>query len=200
MFVIGVGALVSWLLNCLTKINIYGGWVARFLLGCTCGCFSSITAMYLIEIAPKGYEGFYGSLNTVGIFLAQALISFLGPFIDYMGYNYLCAAIALLLSISIWFIRESPLITQESLIENKKKASILQKKYVKSLFVGGSVMFVQQFSGFSGILANLADIFRNAGLNFDLNYQSGIAILFLLFANLAGSVMIDKFIKIFMNC
>lgn len=52
MFVIGLISLAAWLLNCLTKLNIYAGWMVRALLGITTGSFSSITVMYLIEIAP----------------------------------------------------------------------------------------------------------------------------------------------------
>lgn len=194
MFVMSVFTTAAWLLNCLTKINIYAGWVTRFLLGLSLGMYSSISAMYLIEIAPKEYAGFYGSLNTISAFIGQSIISFLRPFIDYMGYNYLCAAVALFLSISICFIRESPLITSSPLIQEteKEKVSIFQMKYLKGLIIGIIIMFIQQFSGVNGILANLADIFRQAGLNFNPNYQSGLSILFLLASNFACSVMIDK--------
>ena len=73
MFVIGAISVVAWLLNCLTKINIYAGWMARALLGITVGSFSSVTAMFLVEIAPKGLSGFYGSLNTIAVFFAQSI-------------------------------------------------------------------------------------------------------------------------------
>lgn len=191
MFVIAAYSLVSWLLNCLVKINIYAGWMSRALLGISMGSFSSITAMYLVEIAPADVSGFFGSLNTIAIFIGQAAFSFLGPFIDYMGLNYLAVAVSALLSITIWFIPESPLISSSPLIETPK-VSVFQKKYLKSFFVGISMMFLQQFSGISGILANLADIFRGAGIDMDPNYQSGISILFLLVGNFAASFMIDK--------
>lgn len=103
MFVISIFSLVSWLLNCLTKINNYAGWFTRALLGASIGSFSAICAMYLVEIAPENYSGFYGSLNQLTIFLAQAVFSFLGTVFDYMDYNFLAAAVSLILSISIWF-------------------------------------------------------------------------------------------------
>lgn len=192
MFVITVFALCSWLLNCVTKINIYGGWVARALLGVSIGMYSSICAMYLVELSPDGYSGFYGSLNQIAIFFAQAFFSFLGPFIDYMGFNYFSACVCLVLAVAIWFIPESPVASKSSNSEEKPKISIFQKKYIKSIIIGICFMFLQQFSGINGIVANLADIFRNAGLDLDPNYQSGISILSLFIASFVGSALVDK--------
>ena len=114
MFVIAVISLCAWLLNCLTKINIYAGWVTRALCGVSIGMFSAICAMYLVEIAPEGYSGFFGSLNQLTIFIAQAAFSFLGKVLDYMDFNYLAAAVSLVLAISIWFIEESPAVEEQS--------------------------------------------------------------------------------------
>ena len=192
MFVIGAISVVAWLLNCLTKINIYAGWMARALLGITVGSFSSVTAMFLVEIAPKGLSGFYGSLNTIAVFFAQSIISFLGPFVDYIEYNYLSAAVSAALCISIWFIPESPLVASSPINEAPKKVPICRKRHSKGLFIGITIMFLQQFSGINGILANLTDIFREAGLDLNPNYQSGISLIILLFGNILGSFMIDK--------
>lgn len=191
MFVITVFATVSWLLNCLTKVNIYAGWVTRALLGVSIGSYSSICAMYLVELSPDGYSGFYGSLNQIAIFFAQAFFSFLGPFIDFMGFNYFAACVGVVLCVSIWFIPESPVASKsgESGIE---KVSVFQKKYVKGILLGFVIMFIQQFSGINGIVANLTDIFRDAGLELDPNYQSGISILSLFLASFVGSVLVDK--------
>ncbi|KAK8872124.1 glucose import [Tritrichomonas musculus] len=192
MFVIAVFSLFSWLLNCVTKVNIYGGWVARALLGVSIGMYSSICALYLVELSPDGYSGFYGSLNQIAIFFGQAIFSFLGPFMDYMELNYLAAAVSLVLSISIWFIPESPVVKLNGNLVGEVKHSIFQKKYVKGIIIGICVMFLQQFSGINGIVANLADIFRNAGLELNPNYQSGISILSLFISSFIGSAMVDK--------
>ena len=67
IFVIDIMGTVAWFLNCLTKINIYAGMAIRALLGIVVGCYSSIISMYLVEIAPEGTSGFFGSLNQLGI-------------------------------------------------------------------------------------------------------------------------------------
>lgn len=191
LFVISVFSLASWALNCLTSVNIYAGWFSRALLGITVGSFSSICPMYLVEIAPPGYAGFYGSLNTIGAFFGQAIFSFLGPFVDYMGFNILAVIFSALLGITCMLIPESPHVSASG-IDTKPKISIFQKKYLGGMFIGFGMMFLQQFSGICGILTTLADIFREAGLDLDPNYQSGISILLLLFSNVIGSFTIDK--------
>lgn len=192
LFVISVISLCSWLLNCVTKINIYGGWVARLILGITMGSYSSMCAMYLVEISPEGYSGFYGSLNQIAIFVGQALVSFLGPFVNYMNFNYLSAAICLVLAISVWFIPESPIVHEDDHLVEKSHPSIFQKKYVKGILIGFVYMFMNQFTGINGIITNLADIFRSAGLDLNPNYQSGIAILSLLISCCVSSALVDK--------
>ena len=74
---------------------------------------------------------------------------------------------------------------------------ILGRKYWYYFLLGGlivdiTIMFLQQFSGINGILANLEDILIEAGLDLDPNYQSGISLIFLLVGNIVGSFMIDK--------
>ena len=193
MFAISIFSLCSWLLNCLTKLNIYAGWFTRALLGLSMGSFSAICAMYLVEIAPEGYSGLYGSLNQLTIFLAQGIFSFLGTVLDYMGYNYLAAFVSLILCITIWFIPESSVIGENKHQNDQiKKESIFNKKYSRGIIMGITIMFLQQCSGINGIIANLADIFRDAGLDLDPNYQSGISIISFLVSCAVGSFIVDK--------
>ena len=108
IFVIDIMGTVFWFLNCLTKINIYAGICTRALLGIVIGCYSSIISMYLVEIAPEGLSGFYGSLNQIGVVIGQCLWSFIGPFLSYMEYNYFGGAVCAVQAVLIWFITESP--------------------------------------------------------------------------------------------
>ena len=191
MCVISIFGTVSWLLNCLTKINIYAGWVSRALLGITIGSYSSICAMYLVELAPEGTSGFFGSLNQIGIVIGQGLWSFLGPFIDYMGFNYFGAVVSVVQAVSVMFIPESP-DAGAGQDEEGPKVSVFQKKYFKGLMIGIVMMFMQQFCGINGILTNLTDIFKDAGLNLNPNYQSGISILSQFVSVFIGSMLMDK--------
>ena len=195
IFIIDVISTISWLLNCTTKLNIWAGIVSRGLLGISMGAFSSISPMYLIEISPPDASGFFGSLNQIGIVIGQCFFSLIGKFVDYMGLNFIGAAISFLQSILIWFIIESPSVkipeSSNSKI-NSSHESLFQKKYLNGIIIGVALMFFQQFSGINGILTNLSSIMTTAGLDLDPNYQSAISILSQLIAVFIGSLLIDK--------
>lgn len=196
-------ATTSWLLNCAVKKSFWVGVLARGMLGVSMGAISSIIPMFLVEIAPFENRGFFGSLNQVGAVIGQGLFAFLGSSVDYVGLNYIGASITFLQLLLIWFVQESLPITQESLISegftetstsqiNANHNSICQKKYLNGLIVSIMLLFFLQFSGIGGILTNLSDIMSSAGLNFDPNYQSGIAIMSQLLAVFIGSLLMDK--------
>ena len=193
IFVIDIMGTVFWFLNCLTKINIYAGICTRALLGIVIGCYSSIISMYLVEIAPEGLSGFYGSLNQIGVVIGQCLWSFIGPFLSYMEYNYFGGAVCAVQAVLIWFIPESP--DAGNANEENEGIPILkvfQAKYANGLIVGVVLMFIQQFCGINGILTNLSDIMSQAGLDIDPNYQSGISIVSQFISVFTGSLLIDK--------
>ena len=192
IFVIDIMGTVAWFLNCLTKINIYAGMAIRALLGIVVGCYSSIISMYLVEIAPEGASGFYGSLNQIGIVVGQALWSFIGPFLSYMDYNYFGGAVCILQAVLIWFIPESPDAGADQDQDEMPISKVFQAKYANGLIVGIVLMFIQQFCGINGILTNLSDIMTSAGLAIDPNYQSGISILSQFISVFTGSLLIDK--------
>lgn len=198
VFVIACLSTVFWLLNCLTKINIWAGVATRGLLGIVLGAYSSIDPMYLVEIAPEGLSGFFGSLNQLGIVIGLLIFDFAGPSLNYMDLNYVGAGISALQSILIWFVKESPAV--ESLnIEQKEEenydkspATICQKKYVFGIFFGIVIMMLQQFCGICAIITNLADLMDQSGLKMDGNYQGGIASCAQLIAVFVSALIIDK--------
>ena len=67
VFTIAIAGTVFWLLNLLTDVNIWAGVVIRAFMGVVMGAYSSISPMYLVEIAPDGRSGFFGCLNTPGM-------------------------------------------------------------------------------------------------------------------------------------
>ena len=212
MFILSLGGIVFWVLNCLTKLNIWVGIVIRAFLGVIMGAFSSIDPMYLVEIAPEGTSGFFGSLNQIGIVIGIILFDFLGPSLSYIALNFVGAGIDLLLALTIWYIPdyiksketsddmvddqtiESPLSSDnKSSSNNQPKESLFQCKYMPRLFTGIGMMFFQQFSGINAILTNLASIMDSAGLKIDGNYQAGIATTSMLIAVVISSLIVDKF-------
>lgn len=198
VFVIAIFSLAFWLLNCLTKINIWAGVATRALLGIAMGSFSEVGPMYLVEIAPTGLSGFFGSLNQLGIVLGLLLFDFIGPSLSYMKLNYVGAGISALQCILIWFIKESPavealnIIDKENDVNRKEKDSLCEKRNVIGILIGIFINLLQQFCGINAVLTNIASIMNQSGLHMNGNYQGGIATCAQLLAVFISALIIDK--------
>ena len=91
--------------------------------------------MYLVEIAPEGLSGFFGSLNQLGIVLGLLLFDFTGPSLTYMELNYVGAGMNSLLVLLCIIMMESPAVGQMNKDlakkdENKKKESVFKKNSI----------------------------------------------------------------------
>ena len=199
VFVIDCLAIAFWLLNYLTKVNIWAGIIVRAFLGVTMGAFSSIGPMYLVEISPRDSTGFFGTLNQIAIVVGQAFTNFIGSSLNYLNLNFVGAGIGALQAVLIWFIKESPVYNKNKAeqeqainVRSESKPKFLTKDNIKNLVVGVALFFFQQFAGINGILTNLSDIMSSAGLNIDPNYQAGIATLAQLVAAFIASFIIDR--------
>lgn len=186
VFIIDCIAMASWLLNCLTKLSIIAGIFMRVLCGISMGSFMTICTMYLVEIAPEGYSGVFGSFGNFGIVIGNDLFCILGPYLNYMELNYVGAGISALQGILIWSIEESPVVNQDQ-NDEKPLIEVFKAKYVKNLICGIIIMFIAQFCGVNGILTNISIIMTDGGLDMNPNFQSAIAI---------ASQLISTFISI----
>lgn len=191
-FVFDVIGAVFWFLNCLTKVNIYAGIVCRAALGLATGMVSGVSSMYLVEMAPAGSTGFFGSLNQIGIVVGQALWSFLGSHVSYMNFNYFGGVVFIVQAVLIWFIPESPAASAQKDGEDKPLSAAFRAEYAPGLIVGVVLMFIQQMSGINAILTDLSSIMNESGLALDPNYQSGITITAQFISVFASSLMVDK--------
>ena len=204
MFMISIVCGLLWFGILATEASIWGGLVFRALLGIFVGSYSSLTPIYLIEMAPIGHSGFYGSLHPFMTDIAYALVSFLGPSLGYLNLVYFCACFPLLQAVLIWFIPDTAE-TGQSLVSqikvNKTESfsltidsnapKLCQKKYIPGILIGFSLMFFMQFSGELAIATNLSDIFEGSGLaELHPSYQAGIAQL----AKSVGCIVICFFI------
>ncbi|KAK8835892.1 glucose import [Tritrichomonas musculus] len=175
VFVVDIIGTAAWLLNCLTKVHIAAGIVSRALCGVAMGAYMTINPMYLVEIAPEGFSGVFGAINQFGVCIGNILFSILGVYLDYMELNYVGAAICALQGFLIWICPESPE-SKNGTVDEVPLLSVFKPQYAKGLFIGITTMFMVQFSGINGILANLNSIMDEAGLNMDPGFQSTIAV------------------------
>ena len=99
-----------------------------------------------------------------------------------MDLNYIGAAICALQACLIWFIEESPAVTNINTDEEMRSSeqsrsieTLWQKKYAWGLCSGILMMLFQQFCGINAILTNLSDIMDKTGLDINGDYQAGIS-------------------------
>ena len=192
-FFISVFGTFFWLFNLTVHIHIWAGIAARACLGLILGAYSALSPMYLVEIAPDGASGFYGSMNQLTLVFASIILNVLGPTLDYLELSVFCACFPLLESALIWFVPEPKGAKKEDESEsNAPKESIFQRKYIPGLSLGILMMFFQQFSGITAVVTNLADIMTKSGLDFDACYQAAIAQFAQCVAVFVGGILIDK--------
>lgn len=196
VFAIAIASVIFWLLNLLTKVNIWAGIVIRALQGLVMGAYSSISPMFLVEIAPADVSGFFGCLNQIGIVLGMVFFDFIAPSVSYLDLDYIGASINALQAILIFFCAESPAAdrdqNEDKAEDDKPKESLFQAKYMPGLFSGILMMLLQQFCGINAILTNLASLMSSSGLEMDGNYQAGIASSAQLISVFIGGILMDK--------
>lgn len=197
-FTLAVAATAFWCLNLITKVSIWAGVAARALMGFVLGAFSAISPMFLVEIAPKGASGFYGSLNQLALVFSSIILNCLGPHLNYLQLSIYCACYPLLQSGLIWFVPEPSSLddkkedSEASTVNQNTKESLWQKKYVPGLLIGVLMMVFQQFCGINAVVTNLVDLMNASGLDFNPCYQAGIVQCSQCIAVLVGGILVDR--------
>lgn len=193
---------VFWCILCLTsEKRFWIGIVVRGLLGLSVGAYSSITPMYLIELAPKDITGFFGSLNQFFLVIGIIWMYLQGNWYSWMTLNFTGIAFSFVQAILVWAIPETaPKKIEEPLLQeeqpqaaqtNQNNDTLWQKKYMGKLMIGVAMMIFQQFSGVNAILTNLDANFREIGVPVDSGIASAIAVTAQLIAVGVGGLLVD---------
>lgn len=207
-FTLSVLCVISWFSILLTKYSIWAGIAMRTLMGVLLGSISSLSPMYLVEIAPKGFTGLYGTFNQLSIAISYSLLNFLGPYLDYMELCYYSAVFPFLEACLIWFVPETSEEAKEARDAKKAaklgkappehstttrpKEKLFQKKNAQGLIIGIALNFIQQWSGISAFITNMTDMMKSSGLNLSPSNQAGIVQLSQCVACIISCFFIDK--------
>lgn len=207
-FVLSVLCVISWFSILLTKYSIWVGIAMRTLMGILLGSISSLSPMYLVEIAPKGFSGLYGTFNQLSISISYSLLNFLGPYLNYIELCYYSAVFPFLEACLIWFVPETSkeakeareakkaaklgLSQTESPVQKQPKEKLFQKKNAQGLIIGIALNFIQQWSGISAFITNMTDMMKSSGLNLSPSNQAGIVQLSQCAACIISCFFIDK--------
>ena len=190
-FIVAVSGCAFWCLVFLTREECFWfGMIGRALLGLVMGGFSHIVPMYIVELAPEGKTGFFGSLNQLAVAFGIVVVYFVGTFLEWFETAVVGCFVCLLMAILLWFIPESPAVA-ESKSQIVQKESVFQKKYLKPLVVSIFLMFFQQFSGINAILTNLTQLFKDAGITIEPGIASTISASAQVISVLCGGFLVE---------
>ena len=183
-FAVGIIALVSWV--CLSQSsNKAMAFVFRCLTGSTIGLYSTISPVYIMDVAPQDKKGLFGFMNQLGLALGFLLINIFGAVTSWKWLALICAFPGLVQVCSVLFVPDP--------IQTVLKTSFTQIfKFPKQLIIALLLMFFLQFSGVNAVLSNLSIIINNANLNVSTSLVSIMATVAQLIATLISSLLVDK--------
>jgi MFS family permease len=162
-------AFLAWI--CLGLLKYFHSFaiacILRVILGVTVGATSTVTPMYITELAPEEKRGAFGPMHQFGVSVGASLCYALGAIPVGNGYMpwwevALCSSVPTGLHLLlIWFVPESPAVAR---VEAARAGeSLFQRKFGKPIVISLFLMFFQQFGGTSAFLANLQQIFKDSG-------------------------------------
>ena len=165
-----------------TKIIIF---LFRFLTGVSVGLFSTLSPVFIVEIAPPNKRGQFGFLNQLGISIGYLTITGLGMFLNWRYLAFACSTPILLLIFFGLLIPEP--------ISSALKASFSRIfKFPKELIISITLMFFLQFSGINAVLSNLENIINQAKLTISTHFVALLANISQMIATLLASIIVDK--------
>ena len=215
---LGVTGILFWgLLLTMNKKYFWISIVIRALLGTVLAGSSVVPSVYISEIAPPQYKGFFLSLHIISIIMAHIITNLLGVTHQWRAPIYAGMLTSLILTVGVFFIPDSPYdinqrndsnisndkneyelndefdISQSSYKQTHKKRSIFTKEYCWETTATISIFFIQQFSGNGAIMQNISPMMNEVGLTFEGGYQSAIALSAQLISTFVSSGLVDRF-------
>ena len=202
-FVLGVTDILFWfLLLTTTRERFWGTIIIRALCGINMGCFSSVTPLYLGEIAPPEYKGLYGVLNSIGIAFGHVSANLFGAADRWRLIIYVIGAWCCAYSGLIWLVPESPVAIAQKMARKEKKLNqgrtnqpkqrIWQKRHMKRLVIAIGMHFFQQFAGIAAVATNISQMMQQVGMTWKSSYQAAIAVAAEFLATILSASVMDK--------
>lgn len=83
-------------------------YLARLLQGFGVGFVMTAQTMYIGEIASDDCRGALGSFMQIGIVIGILFVYVVGPYVDYLTFQYFCLAVPIIFIVAFYFMPDSP--------------------------------------------------------------------------------------------
>ena len=196
----------------------YFGIFVRAMTGLAVGGISTVCPVMLIELAPEGHTGFFGTFNQIGIVIGIVCMNLAGNWLKWKSLVIIGIVCAALPSFLIWFCPETytreikeEKNEHEKENENESDGNILNdydQEYINAdakrlesiehwdnlsqVLIGIMLMFFQQFAGINALITDLDKNFLDAGFSIDPGVASSLTSGAQLIGCIISALFIDR--------
>lgn len=160
--------IIGWAMLIATKRSYKGlTYAARIVMGLGAGACSTVCPVYIAELSPLAQRGAYGVMSQFFLSFGACTGYLLGIWLNWRILAIICVVPAVLLTVLINFIPESPAVARinQTNQENTEKDHLFQAKFFKPLVIATLTVIFQQFSGINALLTNLSPIFNQSKIS-----------------------------------
>jgi SP family facilitated glucose transporter-like MFS transporter 8 len=124
MLITAVPMLLSWLMILWGGRSIAMLYIARFVLGFTCGVVSVVSPLYIDEIAEVRARGGVGSYLNLMFIAGMLYVYIFSAILSYAGMTIACIMLPVLFAVTFYWMPESPLYLLTKGQDEKAKKSL----------------------------------------------------------------------------
>jgi MFS family permease len=193
--IFAISGICFWALVLGTKTSIWIGNVARAGIGVTIGGFSAIVPMYIVELSPPESTGFFGTIPQLFVALGIVITNIVGALVKWQLNAMIGGLIDVVLLLGMIAVPESPAVLQQATTvrDADQEESVLSAKWIHPLAIVCFFTIFQQFTGINAIVANLSQLFKEAGSSLQPEWAAAIATSAQVVACLVTGFAIEKF-------
>jgi MFS family permease len=175
--IFAIAGICFWALVLGSGKSLWIGIVARAGLGVTIGGFSALVPMYIVELSPPDATGFFGTIPQIFVALGIVVTNMVGAGVSWRWNAVIGGIVDVVLLFGMFAVPESPAVEQQAtaIQIDEQTESVLSAKWAHALAVSCCFTIFQQFTAVNAIVANLASLFKQAGVELKAEWASAIA-------------------------
>ncbi|KAH0795269.1 major facilitator superfamily transporter [Histomonas meleagridis] len=183
-FICAVFTFLTWIFLALPKV-FWLLMLLRCLNGFSLGFFSSVTPIFIVEVAPPRYTGLFGYMHQLGTAFGYWYPNLVGNTVSaWRDVTYICSIPSGILMLGSLFISDR--------VGPTKGASYGKVfKYKKQMLIAMFILLIQQFSGINALQSNLRTILSEARIS-NASIIETMATVCQILTTIAASFIVDR--------